>query len=237
MLELKKYTVTAEEKTILKNIDFVFETGKIYAIMGPNGSGKSTLALTLAGAKQFTASKLSKSMFGGSDISTLSPEKRARAGLFISLQAPPSITGVTVFQMLRTALAGKQSALEVRAEISKFAEKLSINPKLLKRSLNVDFSGGERKKMEVLQMAILNPKLAILDEIDTGVDVDALKIIATFLKENKKEDQTYIFITHNTRILEFLKPDAVLIMKNGEIAKTGDAKLAKEIEKKGYTSI
>lgn len=129
------------------------------------------------------------------------------------------------------------SALDVRTKISEIIEKLSISPELLKRSLNDGFSGGERKKFEVLQMAMLEPKLVFFDEIDTGVDVDALKTISTFLKKNKKENQTYIFITHNTRILEYLKPDTVLIMKDGQIVKTGTAELAKEIEENGYTNV
>lgn len=247
MLQLKNYSISADKKDILKDINFTFEEGKTYAIMGPNGSGKSTLALSVAGAPQFVPSNSSELLFEDKKITSLAPEKRSAAGLFVTMQSPPSLSGVTVFQLLRTVLsqlrqgfagqAGKMSALDVRTKISEIIEKLSISPELLKRSLNDGFSGGERKKFEVLQMAMLEPKLVFFDEIDTGVDVDALKTISTFLKKNKKENQTYIFITHNTRILEYLKPDTVLIMKDGQIVKTGTAELAKEIEENGYTNV
>jgi len=237
MLELKNYTVSTENKSILKDINVTFEKGKVYALMGPNGSGKSTLALSLAGAPQYSIRKNAEAILHEEDILSLKTEERAKKGLYIALQSPPALTGVTVFQMLRIALSQKIKPLDLRNKMAEYAEKLHVPSELLSRSLNEGFSGGERKKLEVLQLALLDPQIIFFDEIDTGVDVDALKVITAFLKDFHTPEKTYILITHYTRILEYLNPDEVLILKNGTIAKTGDASLADKIEQNGYESI
>ncbi len=235
MLSLKKVNVTVGKKTILKNINFHFEKGKVYAVMGPNGSGKSTLAFAIAGHPSYKI--VSGSLkFEKKDIADKKPDERARMGIFLSFQNPLSLSGVTVFQLLRLALSKRKDPLAVKIEMDKTAKKLGIKKELLQRSLNDGASGGEKKKLEVLQAAVLDPKLLIFDEIDTGVDIDALRTIAKFMHQNKK-GKTYILITHYNRILHYLKPDKVLVMIDGNLVKVGTAKLAEEIEKKGYGNI
>ena len=204
--------------------------------MGPNGSGKSTLAYAIAGHPSYQFAKNSVMKFAGEDISKLSPDKRAKKGIFLSFQTPMSLAGVNVFQLLRLALAKKKNPLTVKKNVEKVARQLDIKEELIERSLNEGASGGEKKKLEMLQAAILNPKLFIFDEIDTGVDVDALRTIAKFMNENK-EGKTYIVITHYNRILNYIKPDRVLVLMDGRLVKEGQAKLAEEIEKKGYERI
>lgn len=232
MLTLKKLTVSVSNKIILKNLDFKFEKGKVYALMGPNGSGKSTLAYTISGHPSYQIKK-GKIVFEKKDISSKSAEERAKDGIFLSFQTPLSLSGVTVFQLLRLALSGKKDPLSVKEQIEDLAKKLHIKPELLARSLNEGASGGEKKKLELIQAALLDPKFLIFDEIDTGVDVDALKAIAKFLTGFKK-GRTIVLITHYNRILKYIKPDSVLIMIDGKIVKTGDYKLALQIEKAGY---
>ncbi|GAB4218974.1 MAG: Fe-S cluster assembly ATPase SufC [Candidatus Microgenomates bacterium] len=235
MITLKNISVSVNDKQILKNISFSFEKDKVYALMGPNGSGKSTLANIIMGHPSFQLTQ-GKIFFKAEDITDLTPEKKGQKGIFLSFQQPLSLTGVTVFQLLRLALSGKKDPLDVKKEIDYFAKKLKIKQELLQRSLNDGASGGEKKKLEVLQAAILDPKFLILDEVDTGVDVDALKTIATFLDEFKKE-RTILLITHYYRILRYIKPDKVLVLVNGEIKKVGDHRLAEKIEKEGYEKI
>lgn len=237
MLTLKNYSVSTEDKTILKNINFTFEKGKVYAIMGPNGSGKSTLALSTCGSPTYTLDAKSQILLGKEDVTHLPPNEKAKKGLFLTLQSPPALSGVTAFQMLRIALQGHVTPVELKEKIFAIAEKLEIKKELLSRSLNDGFSGGERKKFEILQLALLDPTFAFFDEIDTGVDIDALKIITTFLNEFKSKEKTFVFITHYTRILEYIRPDIVLILKDGAIIQTGDYSLAQSIEKTGYESI
>lgn len=237
MLELKNYSVSAQDKPILKHISASFKEGKTYVVMGPNGSGKSTLALSLMGSPDFSVSQESSATLGTKDILSLPPEKRAQAGLFVTFQTPPSLSGVTVFQLLRTALSGHVSANEVREKIVVFAKELAIPKELLSRSLNDGFSGGERKKMEMLQVALLEPKIVFFDEIDTGVDVDALRTIITFIQKHKKATQTFIFITHQKRLADAVSPDTVLILKNGALVKEGNRDLIREIEEEGYQRI
>jgi len=232
MITLKNLNVFVSEKQILKNINFDFEKEKVYALMGPNGSGKSTLANILMGHPAYEI-KSGKIFFEDEDITDLPVEKRAKKGIFLSFQQPLSLSGVNVFQLLRLALSGKKDPLELKKEIDTLAKKLRIKKELIERSLNDGASGGEKKKMEVLQAAVLKPKFLIFDEVDTGVDVDALKIIASFIADFKKE-RTILVITHYNRILRYLKPDKVLVMIDGEIKKVGDYKLAEEIEKEGY---
>jgi Fe-S cluster assembly ATP-binding protein len=236
MLKLKNLKTSIENKDILKGINFEFEKGKIYAIMGPNGSGKSTLSYAIMGHPAYEVSEDSEMLFEGEDIREMDANERAEKGIFLSFQSPLSLNGVKVYQLLQLALNGKKDPLTIRREAQKYAKELGISEELLGRSLNEGASGGERKKMEVLQAAVLDKKLLIFDEVDTGVDVDALKSISKFLKKHQ-EDKTYIVITHYNRILHHLKPDYVLVMRQGKIVKVGDHTLAKEIEEKGYENI
>lgn len=255
MIILKDFTAkVAEEgirKTILSDVDLTFVPGKIYAVMGPNGSGKSTLARTIMGDPAFKlASKSTLKLIEGEgekakthNLKNRAPNERAELGIFLSMQSPLEIAGVTVFGLLRAATKNREqfagmSAKDLKNKIDETAQDLHIEPELLKRSLNEGLSGGERKKIEVLQMAILDPKYILLDEIDTGVDVDALKTIAKFLKKFVKgTDKTIIMITHYNRILKYLKPDTTIVIKDGKLAKTGTAELAKKIEKQGFEKI
>ncbi len=234
MLTLKNLSVSIESKKILKNINYTFEPGKVYAIMGPNGSGKSTLASSVMGHPIYSVGKSSKIVFEGENITEMEPNDRSNKGIFLSFQTPMALTGVTIYQFMRYALTGKMDALKIRQGVQKFAKKLHISEDLLSRSLNDGFSGGEKKKMEVLQAALLDPKLAFFDEIDTGVDVDALRSIAKFIQAMRTPQKTFVIITHYNRILKYLKPDKIIVLKNGQIVKEGTAKLAQEIEKKGY---
>ncbi|MEK7177654.1 MAG: Fe-S cluster assembly ATPase SufC [Patescibacteria group bacterium] len=235
MLELKNLTINVSDKTIIRNLNLKLEKNKVYVLMGPNGSGKSTLALTLMGHPLYQI-KSGKILFQKKDITNEESDKRANAGIFLSFQSPLALSGVSIFSLLRTAIAGKKDPLTLREEIEKTAKLLKIKKELLDRSLNEGASGGERKKIELLQAAILDPKFIIFDEIDTGVDVDALKTIAQFMEKNKK-GKTYLLITHYNRILKYVKPDVVLVMINGRIVKQGDYSLAEEIEKNGYEKI
>ncbi len=236
MLTIKNLTVSIAKKTILKGIDFTFEKGKVYAVMGPNGSGKSTLSYALMGHPAYQVSEDSEIVMEGTDLKELEANERADLGMFLSFQTPLSLSGVKVYQLLQLAMKGKKDPVQIRREAQKFAKELGISEELLGRSLNEGASGGERKKMEVLQAAVLDKKLLIFDEVDTGVDVDALKSISNFLHTHK-EGKTYIVITHYNRILHHLKPDYVLVMMDGKIVKVGDHTLAKEIEEKGYENI
>ena len=232
MLELKNLTINVSDKTIIQNLNLKLEKNKVYVLMGPNGSGKSTLALTLMGHPLYQI-KSGKILFEKKDITNLEPDKKANAGIFLSFQSPLSLSGVSVFSLLRTAIAGRKDPLILKEEIEKTAKILKIKKELLERSFNEGASGGEKKKLELLQAFVLNPKFLMFDEIDTGVDVDALKTIAQFMEKNKK-GKTYLLITHYNRILKYVKPDVVLVMINGKIVKQGDYRLAEEIEKKGY---
>ena len=235
MLQLKKVSVKVGKKEILKDFNFEFEKGKVYAVMGPNGSGKSTLAYAIAGHPAYKLDVGSLKL-DGKEIRDKKPEERAKMGIFLSFQNPLSLSGVTVFQLLRIALGKKKDPLELKNEVETTARRLKINPELISRSLNDGASGGEKKKLEMPQAAILDPKLVIFDEIDTGVDVDALKTIAEFMDGNKK-GKTFIVITHYNRILHYIKPDKVLVLMEGKLVKVGGAKLAEEIEKKGYEKV
>ncbi|MBI2641356.1 Fe-S cluster assembly ATPase SufC [Candidatus Roizmanbacteria bacterium] len=236
MLQLRKLSVTVRNKKILTDIDFQFEKGKIYAVMGPNGSGKSTLAYSIMGHPLYKVTAKSKIIFGKRNISALSPDKRAGVGIFLSFQSPLSLSGVKVYQLLQLALNGKKDPIAVRSVVKKYAQELNINEDLLSRSLNDGTSGGEKKKLEVLQAAVLDKKLMIFDEVDTGVDIDALKSIARFLNKHKN-GKTYILITHYNRILHHLKPDKVLVIIDGKLKKVGDHRLAEKIEKLGYEKV
>lgn len=233
MLTLQNLTVKAGDKTILNNLNFTFEKGKTYAVLGPNGSGKSTLSYTIMGSSLYQINDKSKIIFNNEDITTFSSDKRSLAGIFLSFQTPLAIAGVRVSEILQLGLQGQKDPLSLRKEINKIANELKINKELIERGLNVEASGGERKKMEVLQAAILNRNLQIFDEIDTGVDVDALKVIGNFLDSHKK-DKTYIIITHYKRIFKYIKPDKVIVFINGQIKKIGGYELIHQIEQNGY---
>ena len=238
MLEIKNLTVKAGKKVILKDVSFTFEKSKTYAIMGPNGSGKSTLAKVIMGHPDYEV-VAGRVIYDGQDITDYPVHKRAKLGLFLGFQNPLELSGVSVVELLQTALTGKKRILEIRREVIKTARELKIRNELVNRSLNMGASGGERKKLELLQATILDPKAAIFDEIDTGVDVDALRVIAGLLNKTfiHRAGKILVLITHYNRILNYVVPDQVLVMIDGKIVKTGPANLAKEIEEKGYEEI
>jgi Fe-S cluster assembly ATP-binding protein len=237
MLELKNLTVSIGDKPILNGLNHVFPTGSITALLGPNGSGKSTLAASVLGRPDLVLHTDSDILFEGASLTALSPDKRARKGIFLSFQSPLPLPGVSLMDMLRVALlgAGKaQDALGLHKAVHEKAEELGIREELLKRPLYEGFSGGEKKKVEALQAALFAPSLAIFDEIDTGVDVDALKQIVSFLRKHLPQGATLVFITHSDRLLSALAPDHVVVMKEGRIVKTGEAGLAREIAEHGF---
>ena len=236
-LLVKGLKVKIGNKEVLGGVSLAVASGEVVALMGPNGSGKSTLALALMGHPSYEITDGSVDLDGG-DMMTATPDERSRAGLFLAVQYPVSIPGVSVREALLASLRARGesvSALEVKKRIEAEAAELAIDEELLKRSLNEGFSGGEKKKMEILQMRILAPKYAILDETDSGLDIDALKIVATGAAFMAKKKQTGILvITHYQRLLKYLKPDRVLVMKQGRIAKEGGIELVAELEKSGY---
>lgn len=238
MLSLSHVTVTTDETTIIHDLSYDLLPGKIYAVMGMNGSGKSTLAKTIMGDPSLTITTGTIHL-DDQNITDLSPDKRARMGIFLAPQSPLAIPGVTIQQLLRAAIPREKcKSADLLRQITDVSGSLAIKSDLLTRSLNENFSGGERKKMEMLQATILDPRYVILDEIDTGVDVDALKVIAAQIMQMRFADpqRTFIIITHYNRILSHLPVDEVLIMHNGAIIRHGDATLASEIEKNGYVS-
>ncbi|MFZ2187377.1 MAG: Fe-S cluster assembly ATPase SufC [Candidatus Moraniibacteriota bacterium] len=237
MLHIRNLSVSIANKKILDDISFDFKPGRTYALMGPNGSGKSTLASAIMGHPNIVYSRASKILANSRNIKNLSPDKRARLGIFLSFQTPMMLPGVTVFELLRLALEKQVDPVTLHKQIKEYAKELRIKDELLKRSLNDGFSGGEKKKLEALQAVLLAPKFALLDEIDTGVDVDALRTIAHFLKEHLPKTTTLVFITHSTRLLKYIKPEEVLIIKDGRLVSTGTSALAKIIEQKGFEHI
>ena len=240
MSELLKITdlyVNAGEKEILKGINLSINKGEIHVIMGPNGSGKTTTANAILNNPLYTK-KSGKIEFENEDITNISTDEIARKGVFMSFQLPEEIPGISVTNFLKYAknkITGNPVKIfKFKEEIKNHMEELKIKPEYAQRDLNVGFSGGEKKKNEILQMLVLNPKLAILDETDSGLDVDAIKTVSKGIEMFKTEENAVLIITHNTKILHNLKPDFVHILVNGQIVKTGDAKLAKEIEDNGY---
>ncbi len=237
LLEIKDLQVKAEKKEILKGINLQIKKGEIHVIMGPNGSGKTTTANAILNHPMYQKEK-GTIYFDGEDITNRKTDEIARKGIFMSFQLPEEIPGVSVTNFLKYAknkITGKPvKVFQFKEELKTFMEELNMNPQNMERSLNVGFSGGEKKKNEILQMLILNPKLAILDETDSGLDVDAIKTVSKGIQMFKKEENSVLIITHNTKILHSLKVDYVHILVDGKIVKTGTQELAKEIEENGY---
>jgi Fe-S cluster assembly ATP-binding protein len=241
MLEIKDLHAEIEDKEILRGINLNVKAGEIHAIMGPNGSGKSTLASVIAGNETYDITE-GDIVLDEKSILELSPDERAHKGVFLSFQYPVEIPGVTTTNFIKTAINAKRKAqgledLPAKDMLKLIREKsslLEMDRKFLSRSLNEGFSGGEKKRNEIFQMAMLEPKLAILDETDSGLDIDALKIVANGVNKLKNEDNAVIVITHYQRLLEYIVPDFVHVLHDGKIVKSGGAELAHELEDKGY---
>ena len=241
MLLIKNLHAGIEGKEILRGIDLEIKPGEVHAIMGPNGSGKSTLSSVIAGNETYTVTK-GDVILDGKSILDLSPDERAHKGIFLSFQYPVEIPGVTTTNFIRTAINAKRKALglkelpakEMLKMIREKADLLEMDRKFLSRSLNEGFSGGEKKRNEIFQMAMLEPRLAILDETDSGLDIDALKIVANGVNKLKSKDNATIVITHYQRLLDYIVPDFVHVLYNGKIIKSGGKELAFELEEKGY---
>jgi Fe-S cluster assembly ATP-binding protein len=241
MLKIKNLHASIDDKAILKGINLEVKPGEVHAIMGPNGSGKSTLASVIAGKEEFEVTKGSI-LFENEDIQELDPEERAHKGIFLSFQYPIEIPGVTVTNFIKTAInetrkaqgLDEMPANEMLKKIREKSDLLEINRKFLSRSLNEGFSGGEKKRNEIFQMAMLEPKLAILDETDSGLDIDALRVVANGVNKLKSKDNAVIVITHYQRLLDHIVPDFVHVLHNGKIVKSGTKELALELESKGY---
>ena len=242
MIKIKNLQVSIDEKDILKGIDLEIPKGEVHAIMGRNGSGKSTLANTLAGNEKFEVKNGSIHM-NDVDITEMSVENRALSGIFVCFQYPVAIPGVSMAYFLRAAInahfehQGKEEmdAVEFLNKSKKILSELNLDDSFLKRSINDGFSGGEKKKSEILQLLALNPKFAILDETDSGLDIDALKTVANGVNKFNSKNNSTLIITHYERLLEYINPDVVHVMVDGKIKKSGDMSLAKEVEKKGYS--
>jgi len=239
MLEISNLKVKVEDKEILKGVDLTINEGEVLALMGPNGSGKSSFASTIIGNPKYEVSD-GKISFKGEDLLKMTPDERANIGIYMAFQYPVAVPGVTVREMLLTALRAKNkeivvSALDLKKTVEMEAEKLHLDQELLGRSLNDGFSGGEKKKMEILQMRVLKPKLLILDEIDSGLDIDALATIARNVAEMvKKSKMSVLVITHYQRVLNYLTPDKVAVMKDGLIVEQGGSEIVERLEKSGY---
>ncbi|MDT7877765.1 MAG: Fe-S cluster assembly ATPase SufC [Candidatus Caldarchaeales archaeon] len=244
MLEIRDLWASVEGKTILRGVDMVVRKGEVAALMGPNGSGKSTLAMVVMGHPKYTVER-GDILFNGESILGLSPDQRARLGLFLAFQYPVEISGVTMANFLRRAYLAVRGEDQQKLSASEFHRLLVENFRLLqmsdaftKRYLNEGFSGGEKKRAEIVQLATLNPKLAILDETDSGLDIDSVRIVASAIKKlNEERGTTFLVITHYARILDYLRPDTVHVMHEGRIAASGGYELAVELEKKGYADL
>ncbi|MEY2836438.1 MAG: Fe-S cluster assembly ATPase SufC [Bacteroidota bacterium] len=244
MLKIENLQARIEEKAILKGINLDIKPGEVHAIMGPNGSGKSTLASVLAGREDYEVTGGTVD-FMGKDLLELSPEDRAKEGLFLAFQYPVEIPGVSTTNFIKTAVNEKRKyqgleALDAAQFLKTMKEKMKlvqIDQSLLSRSLNEGFSGGEKKRNEIFQMAMLEPKLAILDETDSGLDIDALRIVANGVNELRSADNAFLVVTHYQRLLDYIVPDFVHVLYNGRIVRSGTKELALELEEKGYDFI
>ncbi len=241
LLEIKGLRANVGEKEILKGIDLSVEPGEVHAIMGPNGSGKSTLSHVLTGRDGYTVTGGS-ALFEGKDLLALSPEDRARAGVFLAFQYPVEILGVTNKYFLKAAYNSVRkahgqpelSAGEFLKYVKEKAKLVEMDPALLNRAVNAGFSGGEKKRNEILQLAVLAPKLALLDETDSGLDIDALKIVAAGINALRSPERSFVLVTHYQRLLDYIVPDFVHVLSGGRIVKSGGKELALQLEKEGY---
>ena len=241
MLKISNLHASVDDKAILRGINLEVKAGEVHAIMGPNGSGKSTLASVIAGKEEYEMTE-GEILFENENINELSPEERAHKGVFLSFQYPVEIPGVSVTNFIRTAINETRKAQGVPAMpanemlkmIREKSEMLEIDRKFLSRSLNEGFSGGEKKRNEIFQLAMLEPKLAILDETDSGLDIDALRIVANGINKIRSKDNAVIVITHYQRLLDHIVPDFVHVLHEGRIVKSGGKELAHELEEKGY---
>src|SRR6476660_6850131 len=244
MLDIKNLQVTAEGKQILKGINLHVNAGEVHAIMGPNGSGKSTLARALAGHPQYEVTS-GEVTFEGKDLLDLDPDERAREGVFMAFQYPVEIAGVNNSYFLKAALNAKRKhlglpeldAMEFMTLAQEKAKLLEIDKSMLNRAVNEGFSGGEKKRNEIFQMALLEPKLAIVDETDSGLDIDALKLVAAGVNAMRSPDRAFVVVTHYQRLLNYIVPDFVHVLSGGRIVKSGGKELALELEAKGYSWI
>lgn len=246
LLQIKNLQVKIEEKEILHGVSLEIKPGETHAVMGPNGSGKSTLASTLAGHPSYEVTG-GQVLLNGEDVLEKSPDERAQQGLFLAFQYPVEVPGVSVQNFLRHAHQARfhdqperqfKKVIEFRRYLAALAEELKINPTFLERGLNEGFSGGEKKQLEILQMAVLEPSFAILDETDSGLDIDAIKKVSAGVKTVLKKHQTGVLvITHYRRILDYLKPDFVHVMVAGKIVESGDISLVERLEKQGYQDL
>jgi Fe-S cluster assembly ATP-binding protein len=242
MLEIRNLQVRVDDRQILNGLDLTVNAGEVHAIMGPNGSGKSTLAHVLAGKGGYEVSG-GEVLFEGEDLLELRPDERAARGIFLAFQYPLEIPGVATMTFLRTAINAQRkqrgepelSTPEFMKRVRDVAAKLDINQDMLRRGVNVGFSGGEKKRNEILQMALLEPRLCVLDETDSGLDIDALKIVADGVNRLRAPQRAMIVITHYQRLLDYIVPDVVHVLSRGRIVKTGGKELALELEAKGYT--
>ena len=241
LLSIHNLHASVEDTEILKGLSLDVEPGEVHAIMGPNGSGKSTLASVLAGRDDYEITEGSVS-FDGQDLLEMDPEERTREGLFLAFQYPVELPGVSTHQFLRTAVNSvrehrKQPEMSVRDFLALMKEKaafVNLDPKLTQRSVNEGFSGGEKKRAEIFQMAMLDPKLAILDETDSGLDIDALRIVSDGINKLRADDRSFVLITHYQRLLNYITPDRVHVLVAGRIVRSGGPELAEELEEKGY---
>jgi Fe-S cluster assembly ATP-binding protein len=237
LLAIENLHASAGDVEIIKGMDLTIERGEIHALMGPNGSGKSTLSYVLLGhpSYQVTGGKI---FYKGEDITAWTSDQRGRAGMFLGFQYPEEIPGVSVLNFLRTALSNRTgtdyTVLELRLKVAEAMKELGMDQSFADRYLNEGFSGGERKRNEVLQMTVLDPELAILDETDSGLDIDALRTVAEGVKRLHSDERGFLIITHYQRMLDYITPDIVHVFVNGKIVETGDAELAKAIEETGY---
>ncbi len=242
MLKIKNLHVEIDGKEILKGLDLELETGRVEAIMGPNGSGKSTLALALAGHGAYEVTEGSVTFLGHDDLLDMPPEERARLGLFLAFQYPVEIPGISNAYFLQSSLnevrkshgMEELDAFEFQDLLAEKMELVKIDPSFADRNVNEGFSGGEKKRNEILQMAVMEPRLAILDETDSGLDIDALRIVAEGINKLRGKDRAFILVTHYQRMLNYVKPDFVHVLYQGRFAKSGGPELALELEEKGY---
>lgn len=241
LLDIKNLHVSIHDKPILRGLNLKLEAGKVHAIMGPNGSGKSTLSQVLTGKENYTVTS-GEILFKGQNLLELPPEERARQGVFVSFQYPVEIPGVNNLYFLRTALntirksrgENEIDAVDFLALVKSKMALLEMDEKFSKRGVNQGFSGGEKKRNEILQMLVLEPALALLDETDSGLDIDALQIVAKGINSLRSPERTFVLITHYQRLLNYVKPDCVHVLAQGKIIHSGDASLAEELEQKGY---